>query len=238
MNDIQRVVVEGPAAVIGDIHGRFDLLKKLLAKLGKRMPVFFVGDLIDRGPQSFEVVECLMARGARGVRGNHEEWMQRWCRGDGFQPDVLHRAFGGAATLASYGLDPAGPWGPRFVEIPPAHRRFFLGLPLVIDLEVSGQRYWIIHAGVHRTTALEPGLTASTVMPWLVENEPWDLTWVGGDIETCRDLGRPVIYGHSPRLRPQATKRAIAIDTGCGTWESGALSAVVLPEQRFVSVAA
>lgn len=50
MEEIQQVIVDGPVAVIGDIHGRFDVLKKLLGKLGK-MPLFFVGDLIDRGPQ-------------------------------------------------------------------------------------------------------------------------------------------------------------------------------------------
>lgn len=233
--EIRQVIVDGPVAVIGDIHGRHDLLKKLLKKLGK-LPLFFVGDVIDRGPSSFDVVETLIKRGARGVYGNHEEWMRRWCSGDGFQPDVLHRGFGGAATLASYGLEPAGPWGPRFVEIPPAHRRFFLDLPLVMDLQVSQKRYWLIHAGIQRSTPLEPGLTADTVIPWLVENEPFDLTWKGGDIESCRNVGRPVIYGHTPQLRPQASSRAIAIDTGCGTWESGTLTAVVLPEQRFVSV--
>jgi serine/threonine protein phosphatase 1 len=237
MDDIQQVIVDGPVAVIGDIHGRFDVLKKLVAKLGK-MPLFFVGDLIDRGPQAFEVIELLMKRGARGVHGNHEEWMRRWCRGDGFQPDVLHRTFGAATTLQSYGLEPGGPWGPRFTEIPPAHRRFFLDLPLVMDLQVSGHHYWLIHAGVHRATPLEPGLTTSSVIPWLVENEPRDLTWTGGDIETCRNIGRPVIYGHTPHLKPKATDRAIAIDTGCGTWASGSLSAVILPEQRFVSVKA
>ena len=93
-DEIVRFNVKGPVAVIGDIHGRADLLKKLLAKLGKAMRVFFVGDVIDRGPDSFGVVEQLMARGAAGVRGNHEEWMRRYINGEGFNGDVLQRQFG------------------------------------------------------------------------------------------------------------------------------------------------
>lgn len=234
--DIHRIDVEGPVAIIGDIHGRADLLAKLLKKLGKHMPVFFVGDLIDRGPDSFDVVERLMARGARGIRGNHEEWMRRWCDGRGFHDDVLQRAFGALSTLDSYGLKPGEPWAPRFVDVPPAHRRFFRELPLVLDLHVSGTPYWVVHAGVHKGTPVEPGLAVDEVVPWLVEYEPWDLLWNGGHIEDARRLDRPVVFGHTPHLKPGATPRAITVDTGCGLWESGALTAVVLPEGRFVSV--
>jgi serine/threonine protein phosphatase 1 len=234
--DICRVDVDGPVAVIGDIHGRSDLLAKLLKKLGKQMPVFFVGDLIDRGPDAPGVIELLMARGARGVRGNHEEWMRRWCAGQGFPDDVLHRSFGALATLQAYGLTAGAPWAPRFTEVPEAHRRFFSELPLVLDLHVSGTPYWVIHAGVHKNTPVEPGLAPDEVVPWLVEHEPWNLLWTGGHIDAARRLDRPVVFGHTPHMKPAATERGIAIDTGCGLWETGSLTAVVLPEQRFVSV--
>lgn len=234
-DEIVRFDVEGPVAVVGDIHGRADLLKKLLKKLGKAMPVFFVGDLIDRGPDAFEVVEQLMGRGARGVRGNHEEWMRKWVEGRGFNGDVVQRAFGAGATLASYGIT-EGPYAPRFTEVPPAHRKFFLGLPLVLDLVVDGVAFWVVHAGVNRSTPLAPEVPRDEAIRWLVENEPYDLLWNGGYIEKARLLDRPVIYGHLPHLKPAATERAIAIDTGSGTWASGKLTAVVLPERRFVSV--
>jgi serine/threonine protein phosphatase 1 len=235
-DEIVRIDVKGPVAVIGDIHGRSDLLKLLLKKLGKTMPVFFVGDLVDRGPDAFGVIEVLMARKARGIRGNHEEWLRKWFAGEGFNGDVLQRAFGAGATLASYGIAPGEPYGPRYVEVPPAHRRFINELPLVLDLTVDGKPYWVIHTGVHKGTPLEPGTPPDEAVAWLVENEPYDLLWNGGFIEDARRLDRPVIFGHKPHTKPAATTRAIAIDTGCGTWESGKLTAVVLPEQRFVSV--
>jgi hypothetical protein len=70
----------------------------------------------------------------------------------------------------------------------------------------------------------------------LVEHEPWNLLWTGGHIDAARRLDRPVVFGHTPHMKPAATERGIAIDTGCGLWETGSLTAVVLPEQRFVSV--
>lgn len=234
-DEIVRFEVAGPVAVVGDIHGRADLLKKLLKKLGKAMPVFFVGDLIDRGPASFDVVEQLLARGARGVRGNHEEWMRKWIDGGGFNGDVLQRAFGAGATLASYGIT-EGPFAPRFTEVPPVHRKFFRELPLVLDLVVDGVAFWVVHAGVNRSTPLDPSVPRDEAIAWLVENEPYDLLWNGDDIDKARLLDRPVIYGHKPQMKPAATERAIAIDTGAGTWEAGQLTAVVLPERRFVSV--
>ena len=234
-DEIVRLELAGPVAVIGDIHGRDDLLKKLLQKLGKKMPVFFVGDLIDRGPDAFDVVERLMARGARGIRGNHEEWMRKWLAGEGFNGDVLQRAFGAGATLASYGIT-EGPYAERFTEVPPAHRKFFRSLPLVLDLVVDGVAFWVVHAGVNRSTPLEPAVPRDEAIAWLVENEPYDLLWNGDYVEKARLLDRPVIYGHKPHMKPAATERAIAIDTGCGTWEAGKLTAVILPERRFISV--
>ena len=100
---VQMDVIEatGPVAVIGDIHGRADLLARLLAQLGE-MPVFVVGDVCDRGPDTREVIEQLVARGARGVRGNHEDWLCQFVDGRGFDSVALNAMFGGAATLRSY----------------------------------------------------------------------------------------------------------------------------------------
>src|SRR3990170_2400955 len=105
---------------VGDIHGRVDLLDELLAKIeadiGSRPPtenfIVFLGDLIDRGPDSAAVVERLRTYSVRDtttvfLSGNHEEVMLRVLAGEkgGLLADWLQ--FGGAECVASYGLDPA-----------------------------------------------------------------------------------------------------------------------------------
>ena len=70
---VDEVHVSGPVAVIGDIHGRSDLSARLLVEL-RDMPVFILGDVGDRGPDTSGVTELLVQREARGVRGNHEDW--------------------------------------------------------------------------------------------------------------------------------------------------------------------
>ncbi len=199
------------------------------------MPVFFVGDVIDRGPDSLDVVDMLLARDARGVRGNHEEWLRDWVSGRGFNGDALHIGFGGRATLASYGVDMNSPISPQYVVVPPAHRRFFMNLPLVLDLHVDDHAYWVCHAGVNRSTTLDASVPRDEAMWWIVENEPGDLLWSGASIEHARRLDRPVIYGHVMHAKPQCTQRAIALDTCCGRRGGGPLTAVVLPEGRFIS---
>src|SRR4051812_46533620 len=103
------------AYAIGDIHGRRDLLDRLLVMIDKddaargsaRTELIFLGDLVDRGPDSFGVVDRLMAlRGTRPVRflmGNHEEMFLRAAAGDLRALRFLVR-IGGRETLLSYGI--------------------------------------------------------------------------------------------------------------------------------------
>jgi len=113
---------EGPrdqrAYVIGDIHGRLDLLDQLLADIHRdiaerpvrKVLLVFLGDLIDRGPSSAQVVERLRTYRRDGVRpifvvGNHEEVLLRILDGDiGLIPSWLR--YGGSQCLESYGADP------------------------------------------------------------------------------------------------------------------------------------
>ena len=106
------------AYAVGDIHGRLDLLDRLLADIEHDIAgrpaadtfVVFLGDLIDRGPQSREVVECLRMLRRKGftpvfLLGNHEEVLLRLLGGE---PGLLVSwlKFGGAECSQSYGLDP------------------------------------------------------------------------------------------------------------------------------------
>ena len=105
------------AYVVGDVHGRLDLLEELLAKIhaelqhhpARRVLLVFVGDLIDRGPSSAQVIERLRTYRGRESRpvfllGNHEEVMLRVIGGDA-QLLARWRWFGGAECLQSYGVD-------------------------------------------------------------------------------------------------------------------------------------
>src|SRR5256885_5971684 len=114
-----RVGARGQRAyVIGDIHGRLDLLEPLLEKIhadlerrpARKTTLVFVGDLIDRGPRSAQVVERLRTYRHPGVRpvfilGNHEEVLLRILAGEA-ELIPQWRWFGGAQCLESYGVDP------------------------------------------------------------------------------------------------------------------------------------
>ena len=235
-NTVERLVYDRPVAVIGDIHGCAKALDTLLLMIGD-LPILVLGDLCDRGPDTRGVLDRLVARRARGVRGNHDEWLAQWARGDGFDTMALNRLMSGDATLQSYGVVGRTP---RDVEaqawrVPAEHRDFLDNLALAVDLEVMGERYWLVHAGIpgHRSfRALRP----EQIVPWVAENHAADLLWAQVDAESMVPLDCPIIVGHSPRKRPLDLQRVLAIDTGAGTFPDGRLTAVILPERRFMSV--
>ena len=138
---------------IGDIHGCLDKLRSLLLRCemhadGRPMSFVFVGDYIDRGPQSCAVIDCLIdlkAQHGEGVvtlMGNHEAMALAAI--DGRSPTRLWFAQGGLATLKSYGVaEPS--------ELPGAHVDWLRALPLSHD---DGRRFFV-HAGVNSGMPLE-----------------------------------------------------------------------------------
>lgn len=226
---VDTLAFDTPVAVIGDIHGKADLLAKLLDALGD-MPVISAGDVCDRGEDTFGVMEWLVARKAYGVLGNHDLWFASWLAGEGL--DECYLGMGGAATLKSYGATDA----PRPPRTPGAndHRNWLLTRPLAIDLTVCGHEYWVTHAGVPNTVPLR-GLTLPEVVPWLAENRPLELLWPFTDMDDMLPLGRTIIMGHKTHRHPKDNGHVIAVDTGSGN-PGGRLTAVVLPERRFFSV--
>lgn len=240
-----RVEERGPIAVVGDVHGELGLLDRLLARLGD-VPLFFVGDLVDRGPDSRGVVQRMIDVGARGVRGNHEEWFIAWAHG--LVPGASAVPMFGEPTLTSYGV-PAGELppaedGPRYV--PAAHRSFLGGLPIAMDLRVADQRYWLTHAGVPREDRLADLLDnaddrprdPAALVPFLAAHRRDSLLWVKTLPEDMPATDRTVVFGHTSFRVPADTGHAIALDTGAGRWKDAALTAVILPDRRFVSVRA
>lgn len=234
---IASLTLPGPVAVVGDIHGRSDMLAALLRHLPVDVPLLVLGDLCDRGPDTRGVLDLLIERGARGVHGNHELWFRDWIEGFGFEPFALSRAMGGEATLRSYGITSRVPIEIHRMRdvVPAAHRAFIASLPQVLDLTVGDQKYWLIHAGLPLTRSFR-GVAPADVVPWLAEKHPMDLLWPANEPEMVPPVDRPVIMGHMPRMRPYNAPHLIAVDTGCATMAGGRLTAVLLPERRFLSV--
>ncbi len=234
---IGTAVYAEPVAVIGDVHGCAGLLRTLLSRLPAGMPILVAGDLCDRGPDSRGVIDTLVARGARGVLGNHDLWLRDWACGNGFDRFALHPAMGGAATLSSYCVESrsTGTIEAEAWRVPPLHRDWLCSLPVALDLEVMGERYWLVHAGVPATESLA-GLASHEVIPHLARTKPASLLWPKNEPDDMLPLDRTVLMGHVPLRKPLDTGAVLAIDTGAGTIPGGRLTAVILPERRFVTV--
>ena len=219
------------AAVIGDIHGHADALAALLARIPASRPVFVLGDLVDRGPESARVVELLIARGARGVCGNHELWLRRWIRGESVDVNVLDLDFGAAATLASYGFatDTKAFVTPPDARLPNTHRDYLLGLPHALALTVAGAPYWLVHAGLPPVAADAP----DTLEEWLAHRAD-AMLWGNARLDVRPKAPATVLMGHLPQ--PQVVDRGhlIALDTGAATLRGGRLTALLLPERAYL----
>lgn len=208
----------GRILAIGDIHGCLDKLIELLNRMGpgRTDTIVFLGDYIDRGPDSRGVVEVIL--GLRQsvpkticLRGNHEDmFLTVYTEGEG---ELAFLCNGGGATLASYDITIREALQGR--GIPEGHVSFFSSLPLYYE---TGE-YLFVHAG------LRPGLS-------LADQSPEDLLWIREEfICSDWDFGRTVVFGHTPRREPLVTSRRIGIDTGAVY--GGFLTGVELPSCRL-----
>ncbi|MBI5556908.1 MAG: metallophosphoesterase [Deltaproteobacteria bacterium] len=207
---------------IGDIHGCFSKLRDLLARLpytAGRDRLVFLGDYLNRGPDSAKVLELLCARkktdpGLTTLMGNHEYLLLEYHRtGDEALLPYL-RAMGIEATLASY--EPGNAFNLRDLNFLPAEHLHFLQ-NLLPYWETD--RYIFVHAG------LEPDLP-------LAANDPSTLCETRNTfIDSNHDFGRKVIFGHTPFELPLVTPTKICIDTGAVY--GNLLTAIELPGENF-----
>ncbi len=210
----------GKIFAIGDIHGYFDKLHTLMALLEvnkEKDILIFLGDYIDRGPQSMDVVEYLIRLSQNGyhtvfLKGNHEAMLQDYLNGQDKTTFLLN---GGNNTLESYGqhID-------RFKNfiIPPSHIKFFQSLLLFYETDL----YIFVHAGLVPKVPLN-------------QQQEKDLLWIRDPfINSTYDFGKTVIFGHTPFKEPFVTKNKIGIDTGA--IYKNKLTCIELPAQKFYSV--
>lgn len=231
-------LVDGPrpehaVAVIGDIHGRVDLLENLLKTIGSETTQFqivFVGDYVDRGPDSRAVLDLLRHRipSAVCLLGNHEVMLLE------FLNETLEKGgrwlrHGGFATLASYGIQLGN--NPTTAELEKARGDF-------ADILADGTLDWlkacplfwqsgdlvVSHAGLDPKVAV-------------LAQDDRDLIWGHNRfLRDDRNDGLWVAHGHWVRDQPTCANRRINVDTGA--WKTGVLTAAIIDPDgtvRFLS---
>jgi serine/threonine protein phosphatase 1 len=220
---------------IGDIHGCAGLFQSLLGLIdlesaGVKRRLVFLGDYVDRGPDSRGVVDHLIAVKASEpdavfLKGNHEEAMLGFLAEPDRNEEWLH--WGGDKTLESYGVgevwrrSPSDLANDLAANLPAAHRTFLEGLEL---WRVLGD-YAFVHAGFRPGVALE-------------EQKAEDCLWIRSEFHNTppeQRLPQVVVHGHHPVKKPIDAGWRIAVDTGA-VW-SDSLTAVALEgtSRRFVS---
>jgi Calcineurin-like phosphoesterase len=223
--------------VIGDVHGCIklldDLLERIDAHLG-RYPVarhlqIFLGDYVDRGPNSRAVIDRLImhqkTHSAVHLRGNHESLMLDFLRDPGILEDW--QLLGGLPTLMSYGLKPPLRSNARTraklaadldAALPDSHRRFLLGL----ENSFTCGDFFFVHAGVR------PGIA-------LASQREEDLLWIRDEFLLHeKDFGKVVVHGHTPVATPDVRANRINIDTGA--YATGNLTCLVIEGSKTVFI--
>ncbi len=234
--------IPGLIYAIGDIHGCFDKLMKLEERiradaggLGADAMIIVLGDIVDRGPHSKQVIDHLMAPPEDGLQrlvlaGNHEAKMVEFLDRPAWNHVWLQ--FGGMETLGSYGID-AGAWMAKRLKrkmisaelaarFPAEHTRFLRERPFVLRFGTLV----FVHAGIDRARPL-------------VDQAERDLLWRRPDPYEDgpeKEGGLVVVHGHTPGLEVFVSPRRINLDTGA--YAGGPLSAARFVAGRFDSLLA
>jgi serine/threonine protein phosphatase 1 len=221
---------------VGDIHGRADLLDATLQRIRDdvaRHPIsrpvqVFLGDYIDRGPASRQVLDCLSTQAQPCetifLRGNHEAYLCSFLK----NPQILAtwRHYGGLETLLSYSVTPTiDPDPTEQAELsatlerllPPFHREWFATLR---DYFICGD-FFFVHAGVRPGVPLE-------------RQSSEDLLWIREDFLNCKeDFPKMIVHGHTPVSQAEFRPNRVNIDTGA--YATGRLTCLVIEyDQMFL----
>lgn len=215
---------------VGDIHGRLDLLEIIHRAIDEdralhgtaRCIEVYLGDYVDRGPDSCGVIDALMARGGTHevvcLSGNHEqvfvdsvtslEVFSRWLRMGGFETVLSYCRQGGAGPVPSRDEIPL--WELWRSVARPDHVAFLRGL----DSRFTCGGYVFVHAGLKPRVPLE-------------EQRRDDMLWIRHEfLNYQRPFDAFVVHGHTPVAKPDVLSNRINIDTGA--YATGHLTCLVL----------
>ena len=215
---------------IGDIHGCLNALEDLLISLPLKPEdeVIFLGDYIDRGPDSKGVVDYLLRNKKPNwhfLRGNHEQMLLEWLGTPNTMTASNWLLNGGLQTLQSYvpakNLDELRGEGAHMIlqsHIHPTHAEFYNSLSYTFETP----DYFFCHAGINLDKPLNV-------------QDPDDLLWIRRKfIEDPRPTPKLIIHGHTPIEQVDLTRDRINLDTGCVY--GGFLTALALPEKKLYQV--
>ena len=200
---------------IGDIHGEVEKLNSLIDRLDlqKQDKVIFLGDYIDRGMHSKEVIERILNLSKEiecvFLKGNHEDMLLK-TKITQSQDDIEHWLLsGGISTYDNYGDYPA---------IFNTHGKFLDSLKLY-HIE---QNYMFVHAGINPKKELS-------------EQTKDDLLWIREEfLDNSHNLPYKIIFGHTPFIEPLILNDKIGIDTGCGKEKDLPLTAFICDSETFI----
>ncbi|MGG6267156.1 metallophosphoesterase family protein [Leptolyngbya sp. AN03gr2] len=211
--------------IIGDVHGYFETLMSLLNLINpsKQVGIYFLGDLIDRGPKSKEVLDFVKAQQYTVLLGNHEELLLTALQGDSMFEDHW-RVSGGKATLKSFAVNPHGP-----LDVLKPYQSWIKSFPLYLDL---GDLF-LVHAGIDPSKPLQ-------------QQSAQDFCWTR---EIFHESTQPyfkdkiIVAGHTPTVTMGLSAGQIAIgpgwiniDTGVHLARSGWLTALYWEQRKLYQV--
>lgn len=207
--------------VIGDIHGCANELKSLIETLplAENCIIVFLGDLIDRGPHSRQVIDYVIELSKKyevvTLMGNHEAMFLDFIKAPRSQAAGRFIFNGGGATLASYGD------GTGHYDLPDEHAEFFDQLLPFYETE----DYFFVHGGV-------PNIPLNKIS---LKKHGTYMLWARDDfLKSNYDWGKTIVHGHTPHREVEQTEGRINLDTGCVYGNK--LSCMRLSDQKLFQV--
>jgi serine/threonine protein phosphatase 1 len=235
--------ISGPVAVIGDVHGQTEKLDAILTQLDARGDlskrwIVFIGDLVDRGPDTSGTLDLIAELIRDRVRvtvvtGNHElamsgalnliqtpehcNWRSRWLKG-----------YGAETTFASYGV-PFGDCEALAAALPAEHKAIITDAPWSVEHE----EFFFVHAGLDPHLPFSAQKNMLRVRDLSLNNPGWlcSKRWPFDPLPA--DCNKTVVSGHVPLAQVQMERNRILLDTTGGS--DGDLSCVLLPERTVIS---
>lgn len=235
--------IQGPVAVIGDVHGQVEKLDVVLAKLRQtpdysRRWIVFIGDIVDRGTDPKGAIDRLIKLqrehpATTAIAGNHElamagalgliptptyaEWETQWVQ-----------QYGVESTFASYGA-PLGDLAALKSQLPPEHIDYLVNAPWVVEHPEA----IFVHAGLDPNQPLELQLRILRQRDFTLNRPPWLCSKAFVENGVPDDCSAMVVSGHVPVPEVICRPNRLLVDTTGG--RGGDLSCVLLPELVLIT---